>query len=230
VTCDHLFLIKNKKYILKMLTGNKDLDFEILNNLSDKDLIAFCQTNSRANEICNDQIFWQRRTIKNYGEYISVDMMHKYKKGDRRAWSDYYIELNEKTKKAFAYNLAKALEKNREDIETIIRKKHPNINIVYEDGIYYDKSRKFPIPQGKYKMFYPNGNIKKTGNYLDGVKIKEWKTYYPNGNLDTISRYKKNNQMDILDGEQIKYTVTGNLEIYEFWDNNKLVERKFYDN
>lgn len=211
-----------------MLTGNKDLNFEILNNLSDKDLLNFCQTNTQAYALCNDETFWQRRTIKNYGKYISVDTMKKFKKNK---WSTYYIELGEKTKKHPAYNLAKAIEEGRTDVETILRKKYPNIDVRYiKDGAgeyYYDVNEPnfVPIPQGKYKIFYANGKIKKEGNYLDGIRIGEWKTYYSSGNLETVSYYKKNNKFDLLDGEQVKYYPNGKVELYEYWENGSLLEK-----
>jgi len=42
-----------------MLTGNKDVDRKILNELEDKDLVNVCQTNKQANLLCNDQVFWE---------------------------------------------------------------------------------------------------------------------------------------------------------------------------
>ena len=61
------------------LSQIKDVDMEILNNLNDKDLLAFCSTDKYAKSICNDQIFWQRRVISKYGKYLDVNMMRKYK-------------------------------------------------------------------------------------------------------------------------------------------------------
>jgi len=214
-----------------MLTIDKNVDFIILNNLNDNDLINFCQTSSQANKTCNDQDFWFSRIIKKYGQYLSMDMINKYKKDK---WSDYYIELGEKTKKYPSYNLAKAMEENRQDLQTILRIKYPNINIIHvksdNEEFYYDENLPsfVPIPQGKFKMSYPNGKIKKEGNYLDGIKIGEWKTYHhQNGKLDSINNYKKNNQGEILDGEQIKFYIDGTIEIYEIWKNNAMIERKF---
>ncbi len=37
------------------LTGNKDVDRKILNNLEDKDLVKFCLVDKKANTLCNDQ-------------------------------------------------------------------------------------------------------------------------------------------------------------------------------
>jgi len=71
-----------------MLTGVKDLDYKIMNELGDKDLVNLCQTNRKADEYCKDQVFWMNRTIRKYPE-VPLDILTKYK-GDS-TWSDYYI-------------------------------------------------------------------------------------------------------------------------------------------
>lgn len=72
-----------------MLTGIKDLDHIILNKLDDKDLVNVCQTNKKADEICNDQVFWLNRIKTKFPE-LTMDILNKYKRG--RTWSDYYIK------------------------------------------------------------------------------------------------------------------------------------------
>ena len=72
-----------------MLTGNKNLDFTILNKLEDKDLVKVCQTNSQANELCNDQTFWFNRILNRF-PYLSLDILKQYK--GQRDWSEYYIK------------------------------------------------------------------------------------------------------------------------------------------
>ena len=72
-----------------MLTGIKDVDYKILNELDDKDLVKYCQTNKEANKICNDQTFWMRRVLKKIS-YIDIEILRKYK--GERSWSEYYIE------------------------------------------------------------------------------------------------------------------------------------------
>ena len=210
-----------------MLTGNKTVNIEILNLLNDKDLVSFCLSNKDANKICNDETFWQRRTIQKYDKYISVEMMRKYKKDK---WSNYYIELN-KIDKYPSYEMAKSMELGREDIETILRKKYPNINIIFlqsPDVEYYsDINHKsfVPIAQGKFKSKI-NDITKIEGDFIDGIKVGKWVEYYSDGMVKLISNYKKNSKELILDGEQILYDPDGNLYIYEFWSNNALVERR----
>ena len=68
-------------------TGYKDVDRMILNKLDDKDLVNVCQTNTKANEICNDQTFWMKRILMKF-PMVSQEVLRKYK--GNRSWSDYY--------------------------------------------------------------------------------------------------------------------------------------------
>ncbi len=83
-----------------MLTGNKDVDRKILNELEDKDLVKACQVNKQADEICNDQVFWMNRVFNKFDNYVGGDVLRKYK-GDR-SWSEYYIHDLRKINKSNA--------------------------------------------------------------------------------------------------------------------------------
>ena len=71
-----------------MLTGNKDVDRKILNELEDVDLMKACQVYKHAHSICKDQVFWMNRVFQRYN-YVPSDVLRKYK--GERSWSDYYI-------------------------------------------------------------------------------------------------------------------------------------------
>ena len=76
-----------------MLTGNKDVDRKILNELDDVDLVKACQVNKQAHSICKDQVFWMNRVFQRYN-YVPGVVLRKYKGKDKdknRTWSDYYI-------------------------------------------------------------------------------------------------------------------------------------------
>ena len=60
-----------------MLTGNKDVDRKILNELEDKDLVNVCQANKQANSLCNDQVFWMNRVFDRFG-YVGGDLLRKF--------------------------------------------------------------------------------------------------------------------------------------------------------
>ncbi len=72
-----------------MLSGNKDVDRKILNNLEDEDLVNVCQTNKKAQSLCNDQVFWMNRVFLKFG-YVGGDILRKHK--NNRTWSEYYIK------------------------------------------------------------------------------------------------------------------------------------------
>ena len=71
-----------------MLTGNKDVDRKILNELEDVDLVKACQVYKYADSICKDQVFWMNRVFKRYN-YVPGVVLRKYK--GENSWSDYYI-------------------------------------------------------------------------------------------------------------------------------------------
>ena len=71
-----------------MLTGNKDVDRKILNELEDVDLVRACQVNKQADKICKDQVFWMNRLFQRFPE-VPGDVLRKNK--GNRTWSDYYI-------------------------------------------------------------------------------------------------------------------------------------------
>ncbi len=80
----YLFLVIKMK-----LTGNKDVDRKILNELEDKDLVKFCTVDKKANSLCNDQVFWMNRVFLKFG-YVGGNILRKHKKN--RSWSEYYIQ------------------------------------------------------------------------------------------------------------------------------------------
>ena len=72
-----------------LLTGNKDVDFKILGELDDKDLIKMCNINKEAMQLCNNnQNFWLNRILIKF-PYLKLDVLNKYK--NDRLWSEYYI-------------------------------------------------------------------------------------------------------------------------------------------
>ena len=58
---------------MSKLTGNKNVDFVVLNLLTDYELSQVCQVNKYVNSLCNDDNFWLQRIINKYNlpsEYI----------------------------------------------------------------------------------------------------------------------------------------------------------------
>ena len=78
-----------------MLTGLEDLDYIILNNLNDNDLLNIFLTNKYFNSIGNNDNFWLNRIITRFPlcdtDHDPIEIMTKYK--NTRTWSEYYIDL-----------------------------------------------------------------------------------------------------------------------------------------
>ena len=64
------------------LTSIKDVDLLIMEKLDDRSLLNLCQTNKNASRICNDEIFWRKRSYKN---------LQDVRKCDNMTWKQYYL-------------------------------------------------------------------------------------------------------------------------------------------
>ena len=100
-----------------MLTGIKDLDYKILNELGDRDLVNVCQVNKTAKEICDDQVFWLNRILSKFPK-VPIEILVRSK--GERSWSEYYIKdlrlLNKMTPNKA---LIEGVVENRTDYTTI---------------------------------------------------------------------------------------------------------------
>ena len=66
-----------------MLTGIKDTDFMIMDLLDDESLLNLCLTDAK---LCQDDHFWRRRYIKNFGKHAS-----EFKPAHRK-WRRHYLK------------------------------------------------------------------------------------------------------------------------------------------
>lgn len=66
----------------------KDINYKILLELEDKDLVKFCQVNKKANKYCNDDTFWLNRILLKF-PYIPIETLKNYK--GEQSWAKYYI-------------------------------------------------------------------------------------------------------------------------------------------
>ncbi len=144
-----------------MLTGNKDVDRKILNNLEDKDLVNVCQTNKKAQSLCNDQVFWMNRVFQRFG-YVGGDILRKYKGSG--TWSKYYINDLRKINPSNAQKyLLDGAEKGRLDHVMIALRNGAEVNKKY----------------GLIKMRYHSEMVKsRLGNSLNEAS--------ENGHLDVV--------------------------------------------
>ena len=75
------------------------------------------------------------------------------------------------------------------------------------------------IPDGLFKFFFENGNIKTENNFIKGQIDGESKTFYPSGKLYYSEQYIINK----LDGKRIVYYENGNLKREEIFKNDSLI-------
>jgi len=66
------------------MTTVKDVDYMLMSEMNDRDLLNFCKTNKYSSEICRNENFWKKRTFVNYGEV---------EKNPDRTWKDFYINI-----------------------------------------------------------------------------------------------------------------------------------------
>ena len=76
----------------KRLSGIKDLDREIMLKMDDQTLLNFCQTSQYARELCDNDLFWQKRVTQQYPRLVSI-------KQENYSWRQYYLYLTYWTSK-----------------------------------------------------------------------------------------------------------------------------------
>jgi hypothetical protein len=78
---------------MNRLTGNKNLDFAILNQLTDRDLGVVCQVNSYVRNLCNDNTFWMTRFYLKY-KILSNSAIEIKNYLEFTTWKEFYVWLN----------------------------------------------------------------------------------------------------------------------------------------
>ncbi len=73
------------------LSGNKDVDREILSKLSDKDLLFACKTNTYAYDNICDKTFFRNLVYNRYSETIKYKDLVKVNK--QKDWKNFYLSV-----------------------------------------------------------------------------------------------------------------------------------------
>ena len=80
---------------------------------------------------------------------------------------------------------------------------------------------------GKWKFYYPNGQLETVGKFDNGLRVGKWDYYHENGNKSQISRYsngKKNGLWKVFDQNG---KITGE---YEWKDGVAIIDTTKSDN
>jgi hypothetical protein len=163
------------------LTGDKNIDSDILNRLSDQDLVNACQVNKKADSICTDDSFWLNRILVKF-PYLSLDLLHKYKQSRSinssywdiftnmfkplRSWANYYIQdLSKITEENANQMLLKGVINNRLDIVMIAVNKGADVNntqaLLIAENKKYSDIEDYLISQGANTEYKTYANIVK---------------------------------------------------------------------
>ena len=82
---------------------------------------------------------------------------------------------------------------------------------------------------GEWVYYFPSGELKKTGFFINGKKEEKWKGYHKNGNIRYIEEY----QNDLENGKWLSFDEDGELLAKGFQKNGKKDGKwitHFYDN
>jgi hypothetical protein len=71
----------------RMLTGDKNVDLLIMENLGDRDLFNFCISDKYAASLCKNEDFWRNRFMSRFGKTAG-----KYKP-EKRTWKNHYLKV-----------------------------------------------------------------------------------------------------------------------------------------
>ena len=145
------------------LTGDKNIDIIILNNLNDQDLISYFRTNKEAYRICQNQSFWLNRILKKF-PYLTLDEIQQNKTSNN--WSDYYIYLSKIKKDKYH-------SKNIVEVKIAVEQgEDPNISL--HDASYFERldSIKYLIEKGADVNYKHNISLKHAVNNSDKEMIK----------------------------------------------------------
>lgn len=69
------------------LSGIKDVNMKILEELDDPSLFSLCSVNKKAVDLCNNQLFWKKRFIEKYG------LNEARYKPKERSWKNHYLQI-----------------------------------------------------------------------------------------------------------------------------------------
>ncbi len=88
--------------------------------------------------------------------------------------------------------------------------------VVYSIGNFSDNADK--VANGKWQYFFPNGNIKSEGSFVNGEKNGPWTYYYYNGKVKKTENYINGKD----DGKQEEYYESGKLALEYYMTNGEI--------
>jgi hypothetical protein len=125
---------------LFIVRGSKDIDFEILNFLNDKDLLSTALVSKKASNLLCEETFWMRRVFYLFRGAMAREEIQEFKR-QKNGWKKYYIDLVLKLRTRYpCYTFAVALDGKRYDIAHLletIRGAEPVDRVELSKGGYF---------------------------------------------------------------------------------------------
>jgi uncharacterized protein len=122
-----------------------------------------------------------------------------------------YLSKKGKDLQAF-YNTGSYLSLARESREAIVYGEAGKYSCdYYDDGSIFSlgNSDVNSNEEGPWQYFHPNGEVRSTGRFINGLKDGEWKYYDEAGLPEMIEKFKNG----MLDGETVMYHPTGRKKL-----------------
>jgi len=142
--------------------------------------------------------------------------------------TDYYPSGKVKTVASYNENVPEGVRREYSEDGTIVAGYIFQKGVMTGEGIVDEEGNK----EGPWKEYYPDGTLRSTGTYDDGIRVGDWKFYYENGKLEQQGKYTKKGKPDgtwiwyfedgtlqreqnfiagLEDGEYLEYEETGKL-------------------
>jgi len=160
---------------------------------------------------------------KNAPEMITMDTRNEF-----------YENGKVKSSGTYKQGIAEGLTKYYDDKGNITGAKIFRSGQMASEGVIDEKG----LQQGIWKEFYPTGELKSQGAYINGKKTGKWMYYFQNGKTEQTGSYNKNGKPE---GNWVWYYETGNIlreetfinglpegEMREYTDSGKVITRGMF--
>ena len=210
--------LNKKKEIL--LTGIRDVDLKILEELSDQELFSFCLVNKEANKLCSNEVFWRNRFIKRFGNFSQM-------KPENRSYKNFYLSLIKELSKEI-------------DMEDLKKKERDIYNIVFGLNQIKEKVKKYQVhdngarPFNVYidKMFvliYKEIEVEKYSKSPNFVFLNPKKIFIGISHQNAITEFgggygeEYDGNSIVINTDDNNYVYIGS-EIYSFTAKSEIIE------
>jgi hypothetical protein len=166
-----------------MFSASRDTDFLIMEEMDDESLLNFCKVNLHTFTICNNDLFWEKRSKRNFEELSKL-------KPENESWKRFYLNILYyiyKLKEDFKYEYEHG--EDEDTPETVYNRVKASVD---------DKLKlklETPLPRGKvydvsfiYKKSRPVKIIKRPDEDSDKKQLGDLNIYSDNFRSVSILR------------------------------------------